>query len=153
MVTRFDEQYPDLSPDGHWLAYASDESGRNEVYVTPYPGLGRRELISVSGGHSPAWTRSGRELIYLDPIGPNDSSPYAVMTVSVTPGPTLVTGQPRKLFETTTGFATNVRGYDVAVDGSRLLMVQQRPREAVRPSEIVLVQNWFDELVRRVPRN
>ena len=153
MVTRFDEQYPDLSPDGHWLAYSSNESGRNEVYATPYPALGRRELISVAGGHSPLWTRSGRELIYLDPVGPNDSPPYAVMTVSVTPGPTLITGQPRKLFETTMGPAANVRGYDVAVDGSRLLMVQQRPRDVIKPSEIVLVQNWFDELVRRVPRN
>ena len=67
IVTRFDEQYPELSPDGHWLAYTSNESGQHEVYVTPFPGLGPRELISVSGGHSPAWTRSGRELIYLDP--------------------------------------------------------------------------------------
>ena len=75
------------------------------------------------------------------------------MAVSVTPGPTLVTGQPRKLFETPMGLAANVRGYDVAVDGSRLLMVQQQPRDAIKPSEIVLVQNWFDELVRRVPRN
>ena len=153
IVTRFDEQYPELSPDGHWLAYTSNESGRNEVYVTPYPGLERREQISVSGGHSPLWTRSGRELIYLAPVGPADSGPYSVMSVSVTPGPTPISGQPRKLFETPLGPAANVRGYDVSVDGSRLLMVQQRPREAVRPSEIVLVQNWFDELVRRVPRN
>ena len=150
--TRFDEQYPEFSPDGHWIAYSSNESGRSEVYVKPYPD-GARVLISVSGGHSPAWTRSGRELIYLDPVGPNESSPYAVMSVSVTPGPALKTGQPRKLFETPMGLQASVRGYDLAVDGSRLLMVQQEPREAIKPSEIVLVQNWFDELVRRVPRN
>jgi serine/threonine protein kinase len=100
-----------------------------------------------------AWTKSGRELIYLAPLDPNGSAPYAVTAVSFEPGPSPSTGSPRKLFETPLGLSATARGYDVSRDGSRLLMVQPQPREPLKPSEIVLVQDWFDELVRRAPAN
>ncbi len=152
-ASRFDESYPDFSPDGQWLAYTSSESGRNEVYVTPYPGPGPRVVVSAAGGHSSAWTRDGRELVYLAPLGPDGTGPYAVTAVSFAPGRPPTTGSPQKLFETPMGLSATARGYDVARDGSRLLMVQQQPRASVRPSEIVLVQNWFAELVRRSAAN
>ena len=65
LQTPFNEQYPDLSPDGRWLAYVSNQSGRVEVYVQPYPGPGARQQISVDGGTAPAWSRDGRELFYM----------------------------------------------------------------------------------------
>jgi len=150
-ATRFDEQYPEFSPDGRWVAYASNESGRSEVYVAPYPGPGPKVAVSVEGGHSPAWTRNGRELVYLSPLGPDGSGPFRVTVVSVTTGQTFVSGTPRVLFETPMGLQAAVRGYDITADGARFLMVQPRPRPPITPSRIVLVQHWFDELRRRVP--
>ena len=61
---RFNEGGPVFSPDGHWLAYISDESGRPEIYVKPYPGPGGKWLISTEGGTEPAWNRNGRELFF-----------------------------------------------------------------------------------------
>jgi eukaryotic-like serine/threonine-protein kinase len=152
-ATRFTENYPDLSPDGRWIAYSSNESGRAEVYVAPYARPGPKVLVSVAGGHSPAWTGSGREIVYLAPRGPDGSGPYAVTAVSVnsTPG-AIETGKQRALFETPMGLQANVRGYDVTRDGSRFLMVQPIPRQGLRPSQIVLVQNWFEDL-RRIRQN
>ena len=152
-ASRFDELYPEFSPDGKWFAFTSNESGRSEVYVTPYPGPGPRVPVSARGGHSSAWTRSGRELVYLTPLGPNDAAPFAVTAVSFEPGSPPTIGPPQKLFETTMGLSATTRGYDVTRDGSRLLMVQPQPRDPLKPSEIVLVQNWFDELVGRAPAN
>ena len=62
--TRFNEAYPEFSPDGRWLVYTSDESGRDEVYVRPYPGPGRAMQISTAGGSSPGWSRDGSEVFY-----------------------------------------------------------------------------------------
>ena len=59
-----DEYYPDVSPDGHWIVHALNESGKNEVYVQPFPDLGSRHQISTDGGTAPAWSRDGRELFY-----------------------------------------------------------------------------------------
>src|SRR4029079_11864768 len=73
MASRFDEYYPDFSPDGKWIAFSSNESGRAEVYVAPFPGPGAKVLLSGEGGHSPAWSRNGRELFYLQPLGAGGS--------------------------------------------------------------------------------
>ena len=81
--TPFAEQYPRLSPDGHWLAYASNESGRSEVLVQSFPEAGARTQISTSGGTEPVWSRDGRELFYLD----GD----AMRVVEVRTSPTFVT--------------------------------------------------------------
>src|SRR5262249_28892592 len=63
------ETYPDLSPDGHWLAYCSNKSGRNELYVQPYPGPGAPVLVSTDGAAEPAWSRDGKELFFRSPGG------------------------------------------------------------------------------------
>jgi len=152
-ATRFDENYPDFSPDGKWIAFASNESGRAEVYVAPYPGPGPKVLVSVEGGHSPAWSTNGRELFYLQPLGPAGSGPYKMMSVPLTSGATIAAGKPQPLFDTPLGLQANVRGYDLSADGTRFLMVQPQARPPLKPTQVMLVQNWFDELRRRVPTN
>ena len=110
LQTPFAERNPQISPDGHWLAYESNESGQEEIYVRPFPkvvdGLWQ---ISVGGGNVPLWARSGRELFYRN----GDS----VMSVAVQTTPTFSAGTPTKLFQ---GYVSGLgRTYDVARDGQR----------------------------------
>ena len=150
--TRFNEAYPEFSPDGRWLAYASDESGRSEVYVQPYPGPGPRQQVSTDGGTAPAWARDARELFFTDTqsVG-GQATPTRMMVVPVAFGPTFSAGAPRMLFQGRYGATSTIRPYDVTADGRRFLMVQQKERPAVSASEMILVQNWVEELKARVP--
>jgi hypothetical protein len=137
------EAAPAFSPDGHWLAYISDESGRYEVYVQPYPGPGGKTQISTDGGTEPVWNRNGRELFYR--------SGEKMMAVDITTQPSFSAGKPKMLFQgpyLPTG--TTVPFYDVSPDGGRFLMLS--PAEPTTPlTQIVVVQNWFEELKQRVP--
>jgi hypothetical protein len=150
--TRFSEAYPDFSPDGRWLAYASDESGRGEVYVQPYPGPGPRQQVSTDGGTAPAWSRDGRELFYTttQTLG-GQATLTKMMVVPVAWRPTFTAGAPRMLFQGRYGASAIVRGYDVTSDARRFLMVQQKERPAASAADMILVQNWFEELKARVP--
>src|SRR5262249_55160119 len=94
--------WPRLSPNGRWVAYVSDESGRAEVYVRPFPGSGSRWAISKDGGDVPVWARNGRELFYRNAD--------QMMAVEVTSDPTFSASKPRVLFEAKT------EGYDVTPD-------------------------------------
>ena len=88
---------PAISPDGHWLAYSSNETGRFEIYVQRFPELGGRQTISTSGGHSPLWSSDGRELYYLRTV---DGPPVAMMAVSIEGADSeLRAGQPEELFD------------------------------------------------------
>jgi Tol biopolymer transport system component len=84
--TPFIEGNPRFSPDGNWLAYVSDEAGRSEVYVQPFPGTGGKRQVSTEGGSEPAWNPNGKELFYR--------SGDAMMAVDVTTKPTFVLGNP-----------------------------------------------------------
>ena len=139
--SRFDEHDGRLSPDDRWLAYVSDESGRAEVYVQPFPDLGRKIRISVDGGKEPAWSRDGRELFYR----------HERVLYSVPFSAAGEAGRPTPLFSGDFWTGTNVRGtyYDVSLDGQHFVMIQSEPSE-VRP-EIHVVLNWFEELKRLVP--
>jgi Tol biopolymer transport system component len=150
--TRSSEAYPDFSPDGHWLAYTSDESGQPEVYVQPYPGPGPRQQVSANGGTGPAWSHDGRELFYTttQTMG-GQATLTRMMVVPVTLRPTFSVGAPRQLFEGRYGATAGIRSYDVTADGKRFLMVQQKERPAVAAAEMILVQNWLEELKARVP--
>ncbi len=132
---RHNERQPEVSPDGRWLAYTSDESGRDEIYVQPFPTLGRKWLISTGGGVRPRWTREGRELVYR-----NGRQMLSVEIV------TSAEFQPRKarvLFEGETS------GFDVTPDGERFLTI--RGGEALEIAEVAVVFNWMEELKRLVP--
>ena len=152
--TPFSEVYADLSPDGRWLAYVSSQSGRAEVYVQPYPGPGARQQISVNGGTAPAWSRDGQELFYITTTTVGGQAALTkMMEVVVQLKPTFTAGTPRTLFEGRYGATANVRGYDVAPDGRRFLMVQQKDRPAMRLTEMIIVQNWVEELRQEVRPN
>jgi Periplasmic component of the Tol biopolymer transport system len=149
--TRFGDAYPDLSPDGRWLAYSSDESGRNEVYVQPYPGPGPRQAVSANGGTGPAWSHDGRELFYTTTQAFGGQATLTrMMAVPVTLQPTFTAGAPRQLFEGRYGATQGIRSYDVTADGRRFLMVQQKERPPVAAAEMILVQNWIEEVKARV---
>jgi len=142
--TAFNEAAPQFSPDGRWIAYASDESGRFEVYVQPYPGPGGKWQVSTEGGTEPVWNRNGRELFYR--------SGDKMMAVDVTTQPSFVAGKSRMLFQgpylPTPGTLPN---YDVSPDGQRFLMLKPSEQSEAAPTQINVVLNWFEELKRLVP--
>ncbi len=142
LQTRFNERAPMFSSDGHWLAYISDESGQDEIYVQPFPGPGGKWQISTEGGNQPVWARDGRELFYRN----GDK----MMALAVTTQPTFSAATPRLLFEGR--YEPSFRGeanYDVSPDGQRFLMVKSM--EQPTPTPLVVVLDWFTDLTRRVP--
>jgi len=142
--TRFDESVPRFSPDGHWLAYISNESGRYEIYVQPFPGPGGKWQISTEGGTEPAWNPNGRELFYR--------SGDKMMAVDIVTQPSFAAGKPRMLFsgpyEPSPATSPN---YDVSMDGQRFLMLKPAEASEAAPTQINVVLNWSEELKRRVP--
>jgi len=135
--TRFNEGNPTFSPDGHWLAYRSDESGRFEIYVQAFPGPGGKYQISTEGGSWPVWNANGRELFYR--------SGDKIMVVDVMTQPSFSVDKPRMLFD-----GQYEQGYDVAPDGQHFLMLKL-VHQGPAATQINVVQNWFEELKRRVP--
>jgi eukaryotic-like serine/threonine-protein kinase len=149
--TAANESWPDFSPDGRWLAYASDESGRHEVYVQPYPSPGPRHQISARGGTQPAWARNGQELFY--PVPDPNATSSKMMAVDVALTPTLTGGVPRPLENVSVvEIGSITRGYDVSPDGRRFITVRETERSPEPPpAQTILVQHWVEELKRRVP--
>ena len=148
------ELWPEVSPDGGWLVYGSNVSGRLEVYVRPYPGPRPAEPVSVEGGWSPAWHPSGRELFFVSL--PDPAGKRRMMAVQFAPGSPPRIGRPRPLF----AFDNRdlylacgpVRCYDVAPDGQRFYAVQYRtPPPPPVVTHINLIENWFEELKAKVP--
>src|SRR5207245_10781116 len=127
------ETAPRFSPDGHFIAYASDESGRVEIYVRPYPGPGGKWQISTDGGSEPVWNPNGRELFYRN--GPE------MMAVDVASQPEFSAGKPRVLF---TGpylsITATTPSYDVSPDGQRFLMMKPNEQQP-SSNQINIVQN------------
>jgi hypothetical protein len=113
-----------VSPDGPWMAYESNVSGRFEIYVERYPALGNRQQISTGGGVLPLWSRDGRELFLSAPDG------RQMFAVPVQSGTTLVAGRPQVLFEFAMFVAPNMaRPYDIAPDG-RFLIIRSGQADA-----------------------
>jgi serine/threonine protein kinase len=143
LTTPFVEGAPEFSPDGRWMAYVSDESGRFEVYVQPYPGPGGKWQISTDGGAEPVWNRNGRELFFR--------SGAKMMAVDITTQPAFSAGTPRMLFDkqyVSTSAPQTFRYFDVSPDGQRFLMVKQGEQA---PTQISVVLNWPEDLKRRAP--
>src|SRR5262249_12522668 len=124
-----------FSPDGNWLAYESNEGGRNEIYVMPYPGPGGKWQVSSAGGTQPRWNRKGRELFFRPGT--------RLMAVDVETGNAFRAGAPHLLFEKVSS------DYDVAPDGKRFLMLTPTTLSA-ESTELHVILNWFDDLRRRV---
>ena len=139
LQTRFNEIAPRFSPDGRWLAYASDESGRYEIYVQPYPGPGGKWQVSTEGGTEPVWARNG-ELFYR-----NEGK---VMVVETTTKPTFSAGNPKTLFEGRYATFNTLPDYDVTPDGQRFLFT--KPSEEAQ-SGISVVVNWVEGLKQEIP--
>jgi serine/threonine-protein kinase len=150
------EQSPEFSPDGDWIAYVSDESGQEEVYVRPFPGPGPPTVVSTGGGSQPAWARSGRELFYVAPSRAARPS-ITMMAVAVATRPTFSAGTPRLLFTVSPVVPQFIptRSYDVATDGRRFLMSRLEEGDPSGPdlkaTTIELILNWGEELKRRAP--
>jgi eukaryotic-like serine/threonine-protein kinase len=140
--TRFSERGPQFSRNGRWIAYISDESGRDEVYVRPYPGPGGKWQVSTEGGAEPVWAVNGRELFYR--------TGEQMMVVPVTTEPHFSADAPRVLF--TGRFdrpAISFSNFDVSQDGQRFLMFKSARQSA--PTQVTVVLDWTSELTRLVP--
>ena len=154
IASSFNEGWPEFSPDGRWLAYASRETGRYEVYVRPYPGPGPRVPISSEGGFSPMWAGNGKELYYRSyPVsGQGSSQPVKeMMVVDITTDPEFRAGKPRVLFRNSNISSVALRSYDVTPDGKKFLMLQRESPPLEDVTELHVVLNWFEELKRRIP--
>jgi serine/threonine-protein kinase len=148
----FNEAYPVFSSDGSWLAYGSDETGRWEVYVRPYPGPGPKSQISSDGGFAPVWAGSGRELFYLAYRDPSrEPNVFDVVSVVVTTSPTFRASPPRVLFRARITAGTPIRDYDVTPDGRRFLVLTWNEPPDQRVSRLNVVLNWLEELKRLGP--
>jgi len=141
LETSFNESYGTFSPDGRFMAYTSDESGRYEVYVRPYPGPGGKVTVSTDGGAEACWSRDGKELFYR--------RGRQVLSVPVTTEPAFTAGKPRVLFEGDYDFGTyGDAHYDVSPDGKTFAMAED---ETPPPTRVNVVLNWGEELKRLAP--
>ena len=127
-----------LSPDGKWMAYSSNDSGRTEIYVEPVPGPGGRKQISSDGGDQPRWVRNGREIVYRNGT--------KMMSVPLQTHPTFQAGKAVELFDRKFDPGAAVAGYDVSPDGQMFVMTRS---EHDNPTQIRVVMNWTASLAKQ----
>ena len=143
---RFAQLRPQISPDGRWLAYQSDESGHFEIYVRPWPDVNAgRWQVSTGGGTTPRWARSGRELFFFDGRG--------IAATPVHPAPTFQVGRPIRLFEISPFGSRLGPDFDVTPDGTRFLMIRAAADTPSSRVRLVIVQNWIRELLEKTGRS
>jgi serine/threonine-protein kinase len=144
---------PTFSPDGRWLAYESDESGRTEIYVRPFPGPGGKWQISSEGGSQPLWARNGRQLFYREAVSERTLGISKVWAVDVRADGSFTAGKPRLLFKTPTFFISGeyIHCWDISLDDQRFLMVKIEEGKSQPVAEMILVTNWLAELKRLSP--
>jgi serine/threonine-protein kinase len=135
---------PTWSPDGRWFAYASDATGRFDIYMRPFPGPSDAVMVSLDGGSSPAWDPGGRELFYIEPGADEDR----MMAVPVTPAGSA--GRPQVLFSFRRGSlflgTTVLTPFAVAPGGQRFYAVRQPHLRPSAVAQVQLVLDWFDVL-------
>ncbi len=144
--TTFSEEHGEISPDGRWLAYDSNDSGQQQVFVRPFPNVNSGHWqVSPAGGSKPVWAKNGKELFYL--------SGRAMMAVPIQTTSGFSAGNPTKLFEGTYYSGGTARVYDVSRDGQKFLMIKEPQTNAdptTTQASMVVVLNWFEELKARV---
>jgi serine/threonine-protein kinase len=142
----YSETNAEVSPDGRWMAYQSDESGANEIYVRPFPNVGNgRWQISTDGGTRPVWARNGREMFYLKLDG-------TMVAVPINSGHSgFSAGVATSLFQGSYFATLSSRTYDVSRDGRRFLMIKNADSADSQRSQLIVVLNFFEELKRLVP--
>jgi Tol biopolymer transport system component len=139
LVTQYNEGHPMISPDGRWLAYGSDESGSDEVYVRRFPEAGGKLQISTSGGRCPVWSKKGQELFY--------GSDQGIVAVNYTTrGEGFVASKPRLWAE-----KKDLGSFDLSPDSQQFAVVQEVESKEKSPIHVTFLLNFFDELRRKVP--
>ena len=142
--SQFNETNGEIAPDGRWLAYQSDQSGQYEIYVRPFPNIeDGLSQVSTDGGSTPLWAPNGRELFYV--------SPGQLLAVPVQSGDDIALGNPEIVITGPYWRSSNYRDYDISLDGERFLVLKESGSDETTSTEIILVQNWFEELKRLVP--
>ena len=144
IVTPYNEFAPIFSPEGKWIAYVSDESGQNEIYVQQFPGPGGKLQISVNGGSFPLWAPNGDKLFYING--------NKMMSIEISTDPEFEVSSPKQLFESdylSTGANPSIPNYDISPDGSHFVIIRSEQEKA--PTRIHVILNWFEELKRLVP--
>lgn len=146
----FSESQPAFSPDGAWLAYTSDETGRDEVFVRPFPGLNGKWQVSEKGGNDAMWGKEGHELFYREGT--------KLMAVKINATSTFSAGRAELLFDGPYTNTLTTHSYAVAADGERFLMIRDSEgassgegAAAAPRTELSVVENWFEELERLAP--
>jgi Tol biopolymer transport system component len=141
------EMYPSFSPDGRWMAYASNESGTFQVYVRAFPDKGGKWQISNSGGAYPMWSRNGHDLFF-------EALDNHIMVAAYTEkGDSFVADNPREWSEKQIGGAIGAKNVDLAADGKRIiaLMPVETAEAQKGQSHVIFLENFFDELRHKVP--
>jgi Tol biopolymer transport system component len=141
VVSDFNERSPTVSADGRWLAYASDESGRDEIYVRPLPGPGGKRQVSIDGGTEPLWSLDGEDLIYRG----RDGNFYSV---AIRTSPALSVGQHTVLFEDEYARNPQHTNYDLNPSDGRFVLL----KGAAQSTDLIVVLNWYEELKERMGR-
>jgi Tol biopolymer transport system component len=134
VLVRSDGLGPRISPDGRWLAYASEESGGLQVYVTPLDGPQARYQVSTDGGYSPLWSPDGRRLMY--------ARGQQVISASLTFTPSFEVVERQTLFEGNFEFNPSHASFDISPDGKQFLL----PKSQGANARMIVVYNWREEL-------
>ena len=149
LETEFRERSPAVSPDGQWIAYQSDESGRNEIYVQPFPNVDDGKWqVSTNVGSDPVWSPDGRRLFF-------NEQPIRMMVAEVQTDPTFSRGTPTEVFpQSGLEFGGGGRRYDLAPDGERFVVRRSGGAQTTGEEtfdRLIVVEHWFEELKRLVP--
>lgn len=139
LKTAADERIPKFSPDGRYVAYCSQESGRWDVYIRSFPDGGGRRQVSINGGDQPRWRHDGKELFYVE-------GDTVLMAVSVSTEGNLTVGKPERLFESQDlRVGSPAPNYDVSADGQKFVTIAPAGEETDQPPVIRVVKNWYEE--------
>lgn len=142
LKSEFKEFDPAISPDGHWLAYVSDQSGAEEIYVRPFPNIDDKAIqISIGGGLQPRWSPDGRELVYR--------GVSHLMISNITTEPEFMSGRPKPVLNLKDYPIYDMGNFDIGSDG-RFLMVKQVTNGEFPVNRIVVLQNWLNDAAARI---